>query len=388
MRQTILLVDDDCDITDALSMLLERPGRTLVVCADVESAELALARFPVTDLVTDVQFSGLFGFEGLHFIDRVRATAPTCRVVLMTGYATEDLRRAAADYGATAVLGKPFDVGELEHVLACRADTPVCSLPEPSPSPHEPFELIRVPSIDEILTSGVVGTAFQPIVSMNGDNGEPFAFEALARIRGGWAVGGPAELFEYAARRSRSVQLNRVAMIAAIEAAAELPPSALIFINIDPPAFSDRHLATDVIAAAGRAGVPLGRLVLEITERTSLLGDAVSTDAFATLRANGVRFALDDHGSAYSHLPTISTIKPSFIKISQVFGTAFETDENKQRVVRHVVALAHDFGCAAVLEGIESGDTARAAADLGIDLAQGYFYSLPHDVSHWRGVAA
>jgi EAL domain-containing protein (putative c-di-GMP-specific phosphodiesterase class I)/ActR/RegA family two-component response regulator len=375
MRQTILLVDDDRSITDALNLLLERPGRTLVVCADVESAELALARFQVTDLVTDVQFSGLFGFEGLHFLDRVRSKTPHCRIVLMTGYATDDLRRAAAGYGATAMLGKPFAVDELEEIIGASGDT-------------APFEHIHVPSIDEILTSGLVGTAFQPIVSMGPNGAEPFAFEALARLRGGWAVGGPAELFEYAARKSRSVQLNRVAMLAAIEAAAQLPPASLIFINIDPPAFNDRHLASDVIAAAGRAGISLNRLVLEITERTSLLGDAVSTEAFDTLRARGVRFALDDHGSAYSHLPTISTIKPSFIKISQVFGTAFETDENKERVVRHVVALAHAFGCAAVLEGIESGDTARAAADLGIDLAQGYFFSLPHDVSHWTEAAA
>lgn len=376
MRQTILLVDDDCHITEALSLVLERPGRTVVVCSDVESAELAMQRFDVTDVVTDVQFSGLFGFEGLHFLDRLRAKAPTCRIVLMTGYGSDVLRGAAAGYGASALLGKPFEIEELERVIGLPAGN------------DEPFEHIRVPSIDEILTSGMIGTAFQPIMPMHGATGEPYAFEALARINGGWPAGGPAELFDYAARRSRAVELNRAAIVAAIEAAGALPSNALLFINVDPPTFNDARLVTDVIRTAERVGIALDRVVLEITERTSMIGDAVSAEAFEALRARGVRFALDDHGSAYSHLPTISSIRPSFIKISGVFGTGFELDADKQRVIRHVIALAQDFGCSTVLEGIESRATADAAKSLGIELAQGYFYSVPRDVSHWAGAAA
>src|SRR4028119_2132423 len=103
-RQCILLVDDDSGITEALSYTLERPGRTLVLCSDVESAEIALERFPVTHLVTDVQFSGKFGFEGLHFLNRVHLRLPECRIVLITGYATEQLREEAIREGASAVL--------------------------------------------------------------------------------------------------------------------------------------------------------------------------------------------------------------------------------------------------------------------------------------------
>lgn len=381
-RQTILLVDDDRHITEALGMVLECPGRTVIVCSDVESAELCLRRFDVTDIVTDVQFSGLFGFEGLHFLDRVRTGAPHARIVLMTGYGSDVLRGAAAGYGAAALLGKPFQIEELERIIGV------------PPGNDDPYELVRVPSIDEILAGDTLGTAFQPIVSMGGNasinsGGEQaFAFEALARIRGGWPGGGPAELFQYAALRGRAVELNRVAIVTSIEAAASLPSNALVFINVDPPTFNDPRLVDEVTGAAQRAGIDLDRIVLEITERTSMMGDAVSDETFLALRARGVRFALDDHGSAYSHLPTISKIQPSFIKISGVFGTGFETDADKQRVIRHVVALAQDFGCATVLEGIESRATADAAASMGIELAQGYFFSIPRDVSHWTAVAA
>ena len=376
MRQTILLIDDDRHITAALGMALECAGRTIVVCPDVESAEIALQTFPVTDVVSDVQFSGLFGFEGLHFIDRIRAKVPDARMVLMTGYASDALRAAAAGYGATAVLSKPFDISELESVLG-RTD------------PDElPFELIRIPSIDEILTSRRIETAFQPIVTTHDSSAEPFAFEALARVTGGWPLGSVMTLFEYAARRGRAVELNRAAIISSIEAAAALPQRSLIFINVDPPTFSDPRLPGEVMATAARAGLSLGRIVLEITERASLSEDAVCADTFSILREAGVRFALDDHASAYSHMATISMTRPSFFKISGAFGTGFEADRDKQRVVRNVLALAQDFGCSTVIEGIETAATAAAAGVLGIELAQGYFFSKPQHASHWNGRAS
>src|SRR5687768_10833125 len=105
-RQTILISDDDEAITDALSLTLERDGRTVILCSDVDAAEVALSQFPITHVVTDVQFTGEFGFEGLHFVDRIRALAPQSRIVVMTGHATDALRCAALNHGAAAVLAK------------------------------------------------------------------------------------------------------------------------------------------------------------------------------------------------------------------------------------------------------------------------------------------
>lgn len=375
VRQTILLIDDDRHITAALTMALECTGRTVVACSDIEAAEIALRCFAFTDVVTDVQLSGLFGFEGLHFVDRIRASVPDARMVLMTGYASDALRGAAAGYGASAFLCKPFDVADLEAVLG------------QSDRDDSPYELVRVPSVDEILAESRIETAFQPIVSMTGPDGEPFAFEALARVRGGWPLAGIDTLFEYAVQRGRAADLNRAAIITAIESAAALPRHSLVFINVDPPTFSDPSLAREVVAAAARSGIALQRIVLEVTERASLGEDAVCLATFKGLREAGVRFALDDHGSAYSHLSTISMIRPSFIKISSAFGTDFELDDDKQRVIRNMQALAQDFGCSTVLEGIETQATATAAGMLGIELAQGYFFSVPRAASHWSVAA-
>lgn len=375
-REYILLIDDDPDVTDGLALLLERRGRTVIVCADVESAELMLSRFPVTHIVTDVQFSGSFGFEGLHFLERMRSIRSTCRFVLMTGYVSDALRAAARALGVEAVLAKPFTYEELDRALASET------------LDDEPYQVVVVPDLDSILQGDLLSTVFQLIVSVGTDGMQPFGFEALSRVRGDWPGGGPTELFDYAARLGRLPELNLAAIECALGKADRLPEGTTLFINADPVVFLDPDLSLRLHVAAAANAFPLARLVLEITERSGFSDDIRRLQVFEELRADGVRFALDDHGSAFSHLSSIDIIRPSFIKISQRFGTAFESDATREHVVHHVVALARDFGCRPVLEGIESLSTALAAEAQGIELLQGFHFGRPTSFPDRRGAVA
>lgn len=362
-RQWVLLADDDSNIAEALAMLLESDGRTVILCPDLDSAEIALAHFPVTHLLCDVQFTGRFGYEGLHFVTRLAGSALQ-RIILMSGDASGEFQRAALAQGATAVLQKPFDIETLDAALG------------PVPANAEgAYDVIRFPSIESVLAGEDLFVAFQPIVRL-GDRGV-FAFEALARTNGRWAANGPTTLFAYAARRGCLSELNITMMKKALAAAHVLPPDAAIFINLDPIAFEQPHLASAVVTAAGAGGIDPRRVVLEVTERSAFSNAAAAAHSFAALRAAGFRFALDDHGSAYSHLALISAIGPSFVKISQTFGTGMESDDAKRRIVHHIVGLSAEFGSETIIEGVESSATADEAARLGVGLAQGFFFGRP-----------
>jgi EAL domain-containing protein (putative c-di-GMP-specific phosphodiesterase class I) len=126
--------------------------------------------------------------------------------------------------------------------------------------------------------------------------------------------------------------------------------------------------------------------VLEVTERSGFTDDDEACRVIDELRELGLRFALDDHASAYSHLGVVNRIRPSFMKISNTFGTDFEQDPTKVHIVRHVVTLAHDLGCRTILEGIETAATAAAAAEAGVDFAQGYYFGRPASVAHWSEI--
>src|SRR5687768_6945078 len=121
--QLILLIDDDLMVTEGLAAGLEREGRTIITCNDVESAQLIVERLSPSHIVTDVRISGPFGFEGLDFIRHAKRHSPESRVILMTGDAPEALQLEASERGAVAFLRKPFGVEELESILNLMASS-------------------------------------------------------------------------------------------------------------------------------------------------------------------------------------------------------------------------------------------------------------------------
>ncbi|MFZ2492884.1 MAG: EAL domain-containing protein [Thermoanaerobaculia bacterium] len=374
-RECVLIVDDDADVAEAVALGLEHAGRSVVICADVEAAEMCMERFPVTHVVSDVQFSGPFGFEGFHFLGRVHERRPDCRVALMTGRASEELRSSSMRAGAAALLAKPFGIEELE--LALGMSRPLAT---------SPAELHRVPSLTELLRGSALSTVYQPIVALSDDR-PVIAYESLARVRNGWPLGDAGTLFEYAVRRAQTEALNLACLQEGIAASSRLPEAPILFLNVDPPLLESPRLHPVVRQSAERAGLPLSRVVLEITERSGVPHNNSVNYTLDALRADGIRFALDDVGTAHSHLEYLDQIQPSFMKISQTFGTRFESSSSRERIVRHVIALAHDFGCAVILEGVEDESTAVAARHLGIEFAQGYHFGRPSEASSWLSSA-
>jgi EAL domain-containing protein (putative c-di-GMP-specific phosphodiesterase class I) len=86
-------------------------------------------------------------------------------------------------------------------------------------------------------------------------------------------------------------------------------------------------------------------------------------------------------GTSYSHLDLISRIRPTYLKIGHEFGTGFEKDPARKKIIRNIQLLARDFECEVILEGVETAETSRAAADIGARYAQGFFYARPADAS-------
>jgi EAL domain-containing protein (putative c-di-GMP-specific phosphodiesterase class I)/ActR/RegA family two-component response regulator len=362
--QTLLIVDDDPNVGLGLAVALERNGRRIIVCRDLESAQIILAAEPVTDIVTDVKLSGPFRFEGLEFINEIMNVAPSARVILMTGHSSDELVSEAERRGADAVLSKPFGTDVLEPLLS-------------EASGDESPSLVIVPTLDEIIGSGDLRPRFQPIVLLS--DRSIHGVESLARYRAGAPFDRPDLLFEYATRRKDVARLEAACIETTMRAAVTFPESIHLFLNIHPAALNDISIAATLATSARQNGIYLSRVVLEITEQQELRQTPSLFEAIDQLRNLGVRFAFDDVGVAYSHLPLIEKIRPSYLKISQLFGTQFESDPTKLKIIRNIVALGAEFGCDVIIEGIEDSSSEIAARDLGIKFGQGYLFGRPED---------
>lgn len=369
--QTLLLVDDDENIVRGLAAVLERPGRSIVTCTDVESTRLVLEKCPVSAVVSDIQLSGPFGYEGLDLVREAVRKVPSCRVVLMTGHATNDLRREARARGAVALLQKPLDGAAIEELLGGEGDDSLANV-------------VHVPSLDDILTGDRIRSHYQPLHRLAGDVPQLFAAEALARLQDDSILRNPEVLFRYAASKRRQLDLDLLCLQRGIADFPTLGREITLFLNVHPTSLGTGRVAETVLDACTRSGVDPNQLVLEITEQSSISVVEPALVEIRRLQAAGVRFAFDDLGVAYSHLPLIEQIRPAFFKVSQELGFDCEAVPTKTKIVRNIMALAADFDCEVILEGVESAATLDFARRIGIQYAQGYYLGRPAPAIDWE----
>jgi len=110
----ILLVEDDLDLSGALSQVLVQRGFELFCCADGLEA-LALARRHRFDaILLDLTLPGI---DGLQMLQRLRDGASSTPVMVITARGGIDDKVAGLNVGADDYLAKPFDVVELEARL-------------------------------------------------------------------------------------------------------------------------------------------------------------------------------------------------------------------------------------------------------------------------------
>ena len=135
--------------------------------------------------------------------------------------------------------------------------------------------------------------------------------------------------------------------------------------------------AREVAAVLSAAGVPAGRLLVEVTE-TSLASDAALVAACVHELADaGVRVSIDDFGTGWSSLTQLRELPVSEVKIDRSFVRDLDDDEQDRALVRSVVDLAHGLACRVVAEGVESERTAAWLRSIGCDEAQGFLWSRP-----------
>jgi two-component system response regulator FlrC len=118
---SVLVVEDDAVLREALADTLRFAGITTLVAADADAALLLLDQPGIALVISDVQMPGKDGYELLAIVRRRRPDVP---VVLMTAYGTVAKAVAAMQGGATDYLVKPFEARALiemaERQLAAR----------------------------------------------------------------------------------------------------------------------------------------------------------------------------------------------------------------------------------------------------------------------------
>src|SRR5512146_1333301 len=111
----VLVIDDEPNITDAVKRALERVGHTVDVAADPDAAWARLERTTPELVICDVRLGEA---DGMALLGRIQEAYPEVPVIMMTGYASIEAAVGAIKAGAVDYLAKPFNPGQLRHVVS------------------------------------------------------------------------------------------------------------------------------------------------------------------------------------------------------------------------------------------------------------------------------
>jgi diguanylate cyclase (GGDEF)-like protein len=240
-------------------------------------------------------------------------------------------------------------------------------------------------AVRRLIEEGRLQTLFQPIWDLG--DGTLLGLEALTRFDPSYELDEVAEVFDIAEQLGRVHALDVLCVQSALSAAAELPPEGRLFINISPQTLDlDADRNDWLRVAVLEAGLPLERVVVEVTERFRARTTAV-VKCLQRLRAQGFKVAIDDVGTGNSGLEMLSQIGADYVKLDRSIVAAAPTEPNARAVLVAMAAFARQTGAFVIAEGVEDdgvldylrsldGDLMRA--DTVVQGGQGYGLGRPN----------
>jgi EAL domain-containing protein (putative c-di-GMP-specific phosphodiesterase class I) len=212
---------------------------------------------------------------------------------------------------------------------------------------------------------------FQPIV--HAGTRTRFGYEALLRSTDR-ALPHPGAILDAAERLERTQALGRNVRAQAAKVIASAPAErGLMFVNLHLLDLFDKQLLSPFAPLSKVAS----RVVLEITERTSLEGQIDLRYRVAELRELGFHIAIDDLGGGHARMGTFTPLDTDFVKLDMSLVRDVDKHQLKQRLIRSVTQLCREQGTQVIGEGVETEAEAQVLFDLGCDLLQGYVIARP-----------
>jgi len=226
-------------------------------------------------------------------------------------------------------------------------------------------------------------TAFQPIYDLR--SGTVFAYEALVRGDGGQSAGEVLAMVDETNRYSFD-QACRVSAIRNAVAAGLLETDARLSINFMPNAvYSPKACIQLTLATARKTGLPLDRLIFELTEneRVDIAHVSRIVEAY---REFGFATAIDDFGAGYSGLNLLANLQTDIVKFDMDLIRDIDKNDSRRKIVHAMVRLCRELGRTVVAEGIETQGELDTLRDIGIDLVQGFYLARP-SIGRLPGIA-
>jgi len=225
-----------------------------------------------------------------------------------------------------------------------------------------------VSRLQDTLDAERFNIVYQPIIHVA--QHRIVGYEALARFIAE-PVRPPDLWFNEAAEVGLQESLELAAIRKALQGLEHFPDGTYLSLNVSPATILKGSL--DAVLE----GFPFERLMLEVTEHTSVDDYSQIATALKPLRERGLQLAVDDAGAGYASFRHILKLQPDVIKLDISLIRKIDSDTGCRALAGALVRFAEETGSKIVAEGVETAAELRALCELKINKVQGYLLGRP-----------
>lgn len=161
-----------------------------------------------------------------------------------------------------------------------------------------------------------------------------------------------------------------------------------ISFNVSPRQLRRLDFAERIAHHLACSGADAGRLVVELTESSTMEDPLTSEPILHELHRLGFKLALDDFGSGYSSLSRLRELPVGTLKIDRSFMQEVPHNREASAIVTAILDLSRALGRATVAEGVETEEQRRFLLQHGCLMAQGFLLGRPLPAEAVEALAA
>lgn len=115
----------------------------------------------------------------------------------------------------------------------------------------------------------------------------------------------------------------------------------------------------------------------EITETRTMENLEKLFKTLIDLKNFACEISLDDFGTGYASLSQLHNLPVDIVKIDKSFTFRIDTDVHAKNMVKAMVLMTKGLNCKVIIEGVETKQNIEWLKEIGVDFAQGYYFSKP-----------
>lgn len=154
-------------------------------------------------------------------------------------------------------------------------------------------------------------------------------------------------------------------------------PDFKVNVNISYVQVKKSNIASEILSAIDKYGLPPSSIVVELTESGLLESDSRFIKLWSKLKEYGITIALDDFGTGYSNFHYMYDLRPDIIKIDRSFTAKAYENNYEYKLLKLMRGMVSDLNSSICIEGIENEGEREMIHKFNPEFCQGYYYGRP-----------